>query len=57
VRVSLELASQESIVIQELMKEDFGPDSGNLAYFSLGLAALVWKTPQKVNNVYIRGRV
>ena len=52
-----ELADQGSIVIQETMKEDFGPDSGNLAYFSFGLVELAWKVSQKVNDVYAKGKI
>jgi len=39
------------------MKEDFGPDSGNLAYFPFGLVALAWKVSQKVNDVYAKGKI
>jgi hypothetical protein len=52
-----ELADQGSIVIQETMKEDFGPDSGNLAHFSFGLVELAWKVSRNVNDVYGRGRI
>jgi hypothetical protein len=42
---------------KEVPKEDFGLDSGNLAYFSCGLVELAWKVSQKVNDVYDRGRI
>lgn len=43
--------------IKEVPEEDFGPDSGNLAYFSFGLVELAWKVSQKVNDVYDRGTI